>query len=209
MALHPGESPGFLLWHATLRWQRDTAAALAPLSRKPAANGLASVTTRSPLRKPVALPRGISGSGPCCWSVSRNTARAHLRSIFAKTGVTRQTQLVRLIVTVAVPESAGVPLSVTCTVSENVGLVSKSTAELLATVIWPVEALIANAPPVLPAVIANVCVCPASGSVNVTVPTFVPLGLFSSIVNVAALTTGGSFTSSRWTITSTSTSREG
>ena len=32
-------------------------------------------------------------------SVSRNTARAHLRSIFAKTGVTRQTQLVRLIVT--------------------------------------------------------------------------------------------------------------
>lgn len=31
MALHPGESPGFLLWHATLRWQRDTTAALAPL----------------------------------------------------------------------------------------------------------------------------------------------------------------------------------
>lgn len=32
-------------------------------------------------------------------SISRNTARAHLRSIFAKTGVTRQTMLVRLIVT--------------------------------------------------------------------------------------------------------------
>ncbi|MEP6479072.1 MAG: MarR family winged helix-turn-helix transcriptional regulator [Rhodoglobus sp.] len=27
----PVESPGFLLWHATLRWQRDIAAALAPL----------------------------------------------------------------------------------------------------------------------------------------------------------------------------------
>src|SRR5256885_5403077 len=25
------ESPGFLLWHATLRWQRDVASALAPL----------------------------------------------------------------------------------------------------------------------------------------------------------------------------------
>ncbi|SEN92754.1 MarR family winged helix-turn-helix transcriptional regulator [Actinacidiphila rubida] len=31
MALPPGESPGFLLWHATLRWQRDIAAALGPL----------------------------------------------------------------------------------------------------------------------------------------------------------------------------------
>nr|MDT0253635.1 LuxR C-terminal-related transcriptional regulator [Endozoicomonas sp.] len=29
--------------------------------------------------------------------ISRNTARAHLRSIFSKTGVTRQTMLVRLI----------------------------------------------------------------------------------------------------------------
>jgi DNA-binding MarR family transcriptional regulator len=29
--LDPGESPGFLLWHATLRWQRAVAAALAPL----------------------------------------------------------------------------------------------------------------------------------------------------------------------------------
>ena len=32
-------------------------------------------------------------------SISRNTARAHLRSIFTKTGVSRQTMLVRLIVT--------------------------------------------------------------------------------------------------------------
>ncbi|MFK4640138.1 MarR family winged helix-turn-helix transcriptional regulator [Paenarthrobacter histidinolovorans] len=30
MPLSPGESPGFLLWHATLRWQREVAAALAP-----------------------------------------------------------------------------------------------------------------------------------------------------------------------------------
>ncbi len=27
----PGDSPGFLLWHATLGWQREIAAALAPL----------------------------------------------------------------------------------------------------------------------------------------------------------------------------------
>lgn len=31
MALQPGDSPGFLLWHATLRWQRGIAAALTPL----------------------------------------------------------------------------------------------------------------------------------------------------------------------------------
>jgi DNA-binding MarR family transcriptional regulator len=30
-ALHPDDSPGFLLWHATLRWQRGIATALAPL----------------------------------------------------------------------------------------------------------------------------------------------------------------------------------
>jgi DNA-binding MarR family transcriptional regulator len=29
--LEPGQSPGFLLWHTTLRWQREVAAALAPL----------------------------------------------------------------------------------------------------------------------------------------------------------------------------------
>jgi DNA-binding MarR family transcriptional regulator len=29
--LHPDESPGFLLWHVTLRWQREMAAALRPL----------------------------------------------------------------------------------------------------------------------------------------------------------------------------------
>lgn len=31
MPLHPDDSPGFLLWHVTLRWQRDIAAVLAPL----------------------------------------------------------------------------------------------------------------------------------------------------------------------------------
>jgi len=31
MALLPSESPGFLLWHATLRWQREITAALRPL----------------------------------------------------------------------------------------------------------------------------------------------------------------------------------
>jgi DNA-binding MarR family transcriptional regulator len=31
MPLHPNDSPGFLLWHATLRWQRGIAEELAPL----------------------------------------------------------------------------------------------------------------------------------------------------------------------------------
>ena len=31
MPLDPDKSPGFLLWHVTLRWQRDITAALAPL----------------------------------------------------------------------------------------------------------------------------------------------------------------------------------
>jgi DNA-binding MarR family transcriptional regulator len=31
MTLEPSDSPGFLLWHATLRWQREIAAALDPL----------------------------------------------------------------------------------------------------------------------------------------------------------------------------------
>jgi DNA-binding MarR family transcriptional regulator len=31
VALRPDESPGYLLWHVTLRWQRDIAAALGPL----------------------------------------------------------------------------------------------------------------------------------------------------------------------------------
>lgn len=31
MPLDPEESPGFVLWHVTLRWQREITAALAPL----------------------------------------------------------------------------------------------------------------------------------------------------------------------------------
>lgn len=31
MPLRPDRSPGFLLWHVTLRWQREMAAALTPL----------------------------------------------------------------------------------------------------------------------------------------------------------------------------------
>ena len=31
MPANPDESPGFLLWHVTLRWQRDIAVALTPL----------------------------------------------------------------------------------------------------------------------------------------------------------------------------------
>ena len=31
MPLDPEDSPGFLLWHVTLRWQREIAAALTPL----------------------------------------------------------------------------------------------------------------------------------------------------------------------------------
>ena len=53
---------------------------------------------------------------------------------------------------VPVLDSGGAPLSVACTVRLKVGVVSKSSAALLATVICPVPALIANAPPVFPAV---------------------------------------------------------
>ena len=47
-----------------------------------------------------------------------------------------------------------------------------------------------SAPPVLPPVIAKVTVCPASGSLALTVPTLVPSALFSSRVKVAGVTTG-------------------
>ena len=56
---------------------------------------------------------------------------------------------VRFTVTVAV--SVRPPASVTCTVSVKLGVVSKSSAAALATVIAPVVGLIAKAPPVLPA----------------------------------------------------------
>ena len=57
----------------------------------------------------------------------------------------------RLIVTVAV--SVNAPVSSTWTVREKLGVVSKSRAAALLTVIWPLAALMAKALPVLPAVI--------------------------------------------------------
>ena len=56
----------------------------------------------------------------------------------------------RLTVTVAV--SVSVPESSTWTMRPKLGVVSKSSAAWLATVISPVAALIAKAPPVFPAV---------------------------------------------------------
>ncbi len=58
-------------------------------------------------------------------------------------------RLLRLTVMAAV--SLRLP-SLAVTVSVKLGVVSKSSAALLATVIAPVEASMANAPPVLPAV---------------------------------------------------------
>ena len=59
----------------------------------------------------------------------------------------------RFTVTVAAAVSPGAPLSVTCTVRPNDGVLSKSSAVLLATLNWPLLS-IANAPPVLPPTIA-------------------------------------------------------
>src|SRR5215831_18146469 len=101
---------------------------------------------------------------------------------------------VRFTVIVLLPNSCGTPLSVALTVRLKLGVVSKSNAVLLATVMAPVAALIVNALPVLPPVMLKVNVVPASGSVAVTVPTAVPFPLFSGTVNVAAFTVGASFT---------------
>ncbi len=75
------------------------------------------------------------------------------------------------------------PLSVACTVRLKVGVdLEVHAPRLVFTVIWP-ELLIAKALPVLPAVIAKVCVWPASGSFAATVPTTVPFALFSASEN--------------------------
>ena len=108
---------------------------------------------------------------------------------------------VRLIVIVADALSGGAPLSVTCTVRPKLGVVSKSSAAAFATVISPVVGSIANAPPVLPPVIAKVWIWPVSGSLNVTLPTTVALALFSGRLNVAGLTTGASLGSVRVIVT--------
>ena len=97
----------------------------------------------------------------------------------AKTGASFT--LVKLIVTVLV--AVRPPASVTCTVRPNVGVVSKSSLLELATVMTP-AALIAKAPRLLPHVMLNVLVSPASTSLASTAPTVVPFAVFSGTENV-------------------------
>src|SRR5262249_27993600 len=73
------------------------------------------------------------------------------------------------------------------------GVVSKSSAAALATVIAPVAGLIANAPPVLPPVMLYVSESPST-SEPVTAPTAVAFGEFSGNENVAWASVGASFT---------------
>ena len=72
------------------------------------------------------------------------------------------------------------PASATCTVRLNVGVVSKSSWLESATVMTP-AALFAKAPRLLPPVMLNVLVSPASTSLACTVPTVVPFAVFSGI----------------------------
>ena len=81
----------------------------------------------------------------------------------------------------------------TLTVRLKLGFVSKSSTPLVSTVSAPVVGSIANAPPTLPSVMANVWLWPLSGSLYVTVPTAVPFALFSGTLNVAGATAGASF----------------
>lgn len=74
---------------------------------------------------------------------------------------------------------------------------SKISAAALFTVSNPVEALITNALSVFPAVIAKLCVWLVSASEAVTVPTLVPLRLFSSSENCVGVTTGANSLTSR------------
>ena len=62
-------------------------------------------------------------------------------------------RFVTAMTTSMVADWVGVPSSVACTVSVNDGFVSKSTAAEAATAISPLEGSMANAPPVLPAMI--------------------------------------------------------
>ena len=87
-------------------------------------------------------------------------------------------------VMVAVSIKGSAQSSVTSTVSEKLGMVSKSSGPLSATVIAPVVVSIAKAPESLPAVIAYDSVSPSSGSSATTVPTGVPLALLSAIAYV-------------------------
>jgi hypothetical protein len=102
-----------------------------------------------------------------------------------------------VIVIAAVSVSA--PLSVTVTTRLNT--VPKSISAWLATVIAPDAGSIAKAPFVLPEVIAYDSRSPASSSVASTVPTGVPLALFSSTENAASVASGASLTPVRLTVT--------
>ena len=86
------------------------------------------------------------------------------------------------------------PASVACTVSAKLGVVSKSSAAALATVIAPVVGSIAKAPPVLPAGDREGARVAGVGSLAATVPTTVPFALFSGSAKVWSLTTGASLT---------------
>ena len=68
--------------------------------------------------------------------------------------VSVEKELARVLPVVAGALRLGVPLSVAVTVRLKLGVVSKSTALEVATVIWPVVGWMAKAPPVLPPVIA-------------------------------------------------------
>jgi len=109
---------------------------------------------------------------------------------------------VKWMVTVALPDRAGEPLSVTSTVRLKLGFVSRSSGAACATVICPVLST-SKAPPVFPCVISQVRVCVGkrSSSVAVTFPTPVPTPLFSITQKVAASTTGASLTSVRLMVT--------
>ncbi len=83
---------------------------------------------------------------------------------------------VRFTVTVSL---VSVDPSPTSTVSVNTGVVSKSNAAVLFTVMLPALSM-ANAVPVLPAVMAKLV---AASPVDTTVPTGVALALFSATTN--------------------------
>ena len=89
---------------------------------------------------------------------------------------------VTLIVIVAV--SVSDCRSSTSTTSEYDARTSKSSAAL--TVISPVEALIANAPPVFPERMLHVRISPGSGSAALAVPTDVPTAASSGTANVSS-----------------------
>ncbi len=105
---------------------------------------------------------------------------------------------VRLTVTVALP--VRLPESVTWTVRLNEGVVSKSSLVESATVMTP-ALLMAKAPELLPAVMENALVSPASTSFVSTVPTVTAFAVFSAILKVCGAMVGASLTSVRLIVT--------